>query len=251
VASRRCTIVGDMRWRRFGSFICALIVGCAGGTHRAEPPVAGGVGVWWAESLHLPSREAIPDELHRPFEDPIDVVGRAGVAPPTAQLRSCADYLQLRGRGYAPVRDDAWGAMREAGARCQALRLLAESRPARIGASKLLDSPRLLDWLPPTLGPQTSPDLKEARGEAARRGQSWRAFEPAVEVTSQMRTKAVIHSRDYETILELMATADVDGDGAADEIIKVTSSGSAGNWVDQRIVILGGGQVARATDVPS
>jgi hypothetical protein len=246
----RYAIVGQMRWRGFGCFLCALVGACAGGTRRAEAPVAGGAGIWWAETLRLTSREAIPDELRRPFQDPIDVVGRPGVEPATAQMRNCADYLRLRERGYAPVRDDAWGAMREAGARCQALRLLEQSRPARVGASNLPDSPRLLDWLPPTVGPQTSPDRRQARLDAAGAGQSWRGFEPLLPVTSRSRTSAVVRGRDYQTALELLATADVDGDGAADEIVKVTSSGSEGNWVDQRVVVLGAGTVAHAQEIP-
>jgi hypothetical protein len=234
--------------RRTGRYLLALVLalgnssGCGAGASRSKEPVgASSRRVWWSSALELSSLVDLPRQIARPFPDPFPVA-RAAPGAKTEQdtVSSCASYFAKSVQGFHAVSDQDFALLQAAGARCHALRLLADGGFRVAMLAPPVDLRRLgLDALPAVLGPQVSPADRDARDVATRKGLSWRAFEPAARFEAGAADRARVSGADWSVVLELWATGDFEGRGTDQLLVFTQASGTEGSWQESKLRILG------------
>ena len=140
-------------------------------------------------------------------------------------VRTCAQYLAAKAKGYQPADQTAYG-IDQAGlfaSRCYMLMKIVFARPSRDG--ELHDyrfSRQSLDDLPPCLAQACGavPRSKPAQ-DATLAGGSWRQFSPGATVTPSTGGHLEITDNDQNISLDLVAWGDFFGDGHQELLVGV------------------------------
>lgn len=198
------------------------------------PGAAWSAEITWSRTLELPTWSEIETRLAKPFVESITMV----LQKKTTEAIDCRTLLDLRGRGFEPLGDQAHAAERYEGARCLALTLLRTARPAKTSnfvGFKL--NPAALGALPPTLSTAFSTIEEDAARRAEAAGKGWLSYEPKIRAKMDQQT-LVVSSQVWQSHIEIYARADFDGDGTEDLLVAMDETATEGTFNNTRLFLL-------------
>lgn len=218
---------------RFALLAGSLAAMSALSAGRAQPsPSAPLLPVVWSARLQLPSLDALPARLSRPFEHSVTV----RKDQQTAAISNCAAYLAETRKGFRASNDQDLRRLQFVGADCRALDLLAAARPARRSAlaGAVLD-PR---FLPPVLSFLPSAESRKRALADQSKGLSWKDSEPDIKVSSSGPDLTAVETATGLVRIEWCARGDFNGDGVEDLLVRVASSARQGTYARIRLFLL-------------
>ena len=214
------------------------ISGCAS---TLPPPkdMPGQRRVWWSPTLELPSLANIAAEMQKPFMDTFPVSRRRQSTAETANISTCTDYFRLTGQGFHAESDQDIALLQMAGARCHALKILADAGFVGSVPNPSTDWRALgLESLPPALGPQVNPADRDERTAASAIGKTWKAAEPSARLTAEAPNRAEVVGQDWTVTLELWAVGDFVKAGRDQLLVFSRAKGTEGSWQEIELRLL-------------
>lgn len=231
-----------------------LALGCAS---RATPvgetsaQASGGIAIWWAPSLRLPSLAAIDRRLEEPFAEAYDVqrIGDGAEKVDQRVVINCATYFVLQPQRYEPRSEVDAAALKVEGAKCAAVRALRNAKRPTSRFDFALNSQTLATF-PADLAPAPGPLQREHRDEAGREGKSWHGYDGDASLAPTAAWQARVTAAESVTNIEVLGRADFDGDGVDQVMVLTVSGGTKGSWTEVRLRVLtlaAGGAVFRVS----
>lgn len=157
-----------------------------------------------------------------------------------AHATTCAEFLALLGKGFAPDSTVEIHAAGSALFRCGGLELFARMRPSR---ERHLDAADLgagiLDVLPPCVGGVHASDEAHAAARLASGNRvPWTRFNPEVKEAHDAAGRFAFGGPGEVTVLSPIARGDLDGDGREDLLVASTARATGGTWASYRLYVL-------------
>jgi len=231
----------SMKTFLFGISVAAMVWLSAlpAGT-QAEPKVT------WSPMLNLRSTDEIPKRLREP-----EASGPLALAKgqESRKVGNCEEYLGAVSAGFYPAtnRDNQMSAMFVHD--CCVLRDLQHARaPAASGSYRLTKDS--LTQLPPMLV-RGARELTDAAEQAEKRGESWKQFDPDLNVTRFDVDSLNAEDKDTAYFLTFRARGDFTGDGVEQIAVFASANGKRNTWFQAEYLILSPtsqGTLVRVTD---
>lgn len=190
--------------------------------------------VTWSAVLNLPVLSDLEARLARRFVEPVEVTMQGK----GAQATNCIELLDLRAKGYGGEGDRGFALERDEGARCLALSLLRQARPAQVSylAKFRLDA-SVIRRLPPTVATSFSSIEDDAARHAESEGKSLVRFQRGLKARKEGDV-LVITADAWESRIVIYAQGDFDGDGVDDLLVAVGERATAGTFDSTKLLLM-------------
>jgi hypothetical protein len=237
----------DSKWMKtfmFGVSVAAMAclsasAGPAGA--QAESKVS------WSVNLHLRSVDDIPKRLREP-EGSTRLVLAKGKA--SLKVGNCEEYLNAVSAGFHPATNYDNQMSAEFVHDCFVLRDLQHARaPTASGGSYRLTE-NSLTQLPPMLV-RGAREVTDAAGQAEKRGESWKQFDPTLKVGRIDVDSLMAEDKNTVYFLTIRAHGDFTGDGVEQIAVFGSANGKRSSWSHAEYLILAPtshGTLVRLTD---
>lgn len=196
--------------------------------------------VRWVDEVAPPGRPALVARLAQPMKGtpaPLVENTRDG----TTEIRTCTEYAAAKKRRWEPENNTQIAVESFFREQCEVGALILAAKPSRESfVDRFAFDGLALESLPPTLSYVLSPDEERAADEAERRGQSWKAFQPAARIVGTLRASQIdIEVPDEARIrLTIKAFGDFDGDGVEDVLVFVSTHAIGASFQSYEPIVL-------------
>jgi hypothetical protein len=195
-------------------------------------------GVRWSPRLKLMSRQEIDKRLAEPFGD----IFQGSAQGQKVSVASCADYLQVSGKGFQPDGPHAAGILHNDAVECVALNMLKWARDPRAGFLPGFQmTVNTLSVLPPELAPAVSSETMEKEEAADALGGTWRSFAPPAQVRVVGPWRIVVTQPNWSTQVTLYARGDFSGGGQEELLMRADYHALGGTYGNSKLFLLASG----------